>query len=125
MPGQVHSAEQFAALHGQPGEAALIRAAAMLTAAQRALLEASPFLVLATTGAGGLNASPRGDPAPVLVVQDERTLLLPDRRGNRRLDSLCNIVADPRVALFGLAPGTSETLHINGRGGAAAPTIGS
>jgi uncharacterized protein len=114
-PGQVHNIEQLAALYGQPSEASMIKESAVLNAAYRALLEASPFVVLATTGPGGLDASPRGDPAPVLVVQDERTLLLPDRRGNHRLDSLRNIVADPRVALLCLVPGTSETLRINGR----------
>ena len=114
-PGQVRSAEQLAALYGQPSEASLVKESAVLNAAYRALLEASPFVVLATTGPGGLDASPRGDRAPVLVVQDERTLLLPDRRGNQRLDSLRNIVADPRVALLCLVPGTPETLRINGR----------
>ena len=114
-PGQLHSAEQLAALYGQPSEASLVKESAVLNAAYRALLEASPFVVLATTGPGGLDASPRGDRAPVLVVQDERTLLLPDRRGNQRLDSLRNIVADPRVALLCLVPGTPETLRINGR----------
>lgn len=122
-PGQVHSAEQLAALYGQPSEAALIKESAVLTSAYRALLEASPFVVLATTGPGGLDASPRGDPAPVLVVQDERTLLLPDRRGNHRLDSLRNIVADPRVALLCLVPGTSETLRINGRAWVSADPV--
>ena len=65
-------------------------------------------------GRRGLDASPRGDPAPAVVVQDDRTLLLADRRGNHRLDSLRNIVADPRVALLCLIPGSSETLRING-----------
>lgn len=111
----VHSPAQLAALYGQPSEAALRKESATLTAPYRALLEASPFLVLATSGPGGLDASPRGDPAPAVVVQDERTLLLADRRGNHRLDSLRNIVADPRVALLCLVPGTSETLRINGR----------
>ena len=115
VPGQVHSADQLAALYGQPGEAARIKAVAVLTAAQRALLKASFFVMPATTGPGGLDASPRGAPAPVLVVLDERTLLRPDRRDNHRLDSLCNIVADPRMALLCLVPATSETLHINGR----------
>lgn len=106
---------QLAALYGTPSEAALIKEADHLTDSYLALLQASPFLVLATTGPRGLDASPRGDPAPALVVQDRRTLLLPDRRGNHRLDSLRNIVADPRVALLCLVPGTSETLRIRGR----------
>ena len=71
--------------------------------------------MLATSGPDGLDASPRGDWPTALVVQDERTLLLPDRRGNHRLDSLRNLLSDPRVALLCLIPGRSETLRINGR----------
>lgn len=111
----VHTPAQLAALYGQPSEAALRKESTTLTAPCRALLEASPFLVLATSGPGGLDASPRGDPAPAVVVHDEHTLLLADRRGNHRLDSLRNILADPRVALLCLIPGTSETLRVNGR----------
>ncbi len=111
----VEHAGRLAALYGTPSEAALIKEADHLTDSYLALLQASPFLVLATTGPKGLDASPRGDPTPALVVQDRRTLLLPDRRGNHRLDSLRNIVADPRVALLCLVPGTSETLRIRGR----------
>ena len=112
---QVADAAQLATLYGQPSEAALVKEADHLTDSYLALLQASPFLVLATSGPKGLDASPRGDPAPALVVQDRRTLLLADRRGNHRLDSLRNIVADPRVALLCLVPGTSETLRIRGR----------
>lgn len=115
-PGHwVQTEAQLLALYGQPGEAALRKESSTLTAPYRALLQASPFVVLATSGPGGLDASPRGDPAPALVVQDARTLLLPDRRGNHRLDSLRNILADPRVALLCMVPGSSETLRINGR----------
>ena len=110
----VHTPAQLATLYGQPSDAALRKESATLIAPYRALLEASPFLVLATSGPGGLDASPRGDPAPAVVVQDAHTLLLADRRGNHRLDSLRNIVTDPRVALLCLVPGTSETLRING-----------
>jgi hypothetical protein len=106
---------ELLALYGTPGEASLIKEADHLTDSYLALLQASPFVVLATTGPKGLDTSPRGDPAPVVVVQDRRTLLLPDRRGNQRLDSLRNIVADPRVALLCLVPGTNETLRIRGR----------
>jgi PPOX class probable FMN-dependent enzyme len=75
---------------------------------------ASPFVVLATSGPGGLDCSPRGDAAGFATVAGPRTLLIPDRRGNNRLDSLRNIVADPRVALLFLIPGITETLRING-----------
>lgn len=82
----------------------------------RAMIAASPFAVLATSGPGGLDASPRGDPAGfVQVLDDDKTLLLPERRGNNRADSLRNIVADPRVALLFLIPGVGETLRVNGR----------
>jgi uncharacterized protein len=81
----------------------------------RALIEASPFVVLATSGAEGLDCSPRGDPAGFVTVADERTLILPDRRGNNRLDSLKNIIQDPRVALLFLVPGKGETMRVNGR----------
>ena len=82
----------------------------------RAFIEASPFAMLATAGPDGLDASPRGDPAGFVVVEDEKTLLLPDRRGNNRIDSLRNILADPRVALLFLVPGVGETLRVNGLG---------
>ncbi len=79
------------------------------------MIEASPFVVVATSGPDGLDASPRGDPAGFVVVEDERTLLLPERRGNNRVDSLRNLVRDPRIALLFLIPGVGETLRVNGR----------
>lgn len=72
---------------------------AFLTPEYRALIEASPFCILATAGEGGLDATPRGDPAGFVDVIDEKTLLLPDRRGNNRIDSLLNVIGDPRVGL--------------------------
>jgi PPOX class probable FMN-dependent enzyme len=90
----------------------------------RALIEASPFAMLATSGPDGLDASPRGDEPGFIVVENEKTLLLPDRRGNNRIDSLRNIVADPRVALLFLIPGVGETLRVNGRATISAdPTL--
>ena len=77
----------------------------------RAMIEASPFVVLATRGPEGLDASPRGDPAGFVRVADDKTLLIPDRRGNNRVDSLRNIVRDPHVALLFLIPGVGETLR--------------
>ena len=81
----------------------------------RAMIEASPFMVMATSGPDGLDVSPRGDPAGFVVVEDEKTLLIPDRRGNNRADSLNNLIADPRIALLFLIPGVGETLRVNGR----------
>jgi hypothetical protein len=79
------------------------------------MIEASPFVVMATSGPDGLDVSPRGDPAGFVVVDGERTLLIPDRRGNNRADSLNNLIADPRIALLFLIPGVGETLRVNGR----------
>ncbi len=87
----------------------------MLTAHYRALIAASPFVVLATAGPEGLDCSPRGDGPGFVRVVDDRTLALPDRRGNNRVDSLRNIVRDPRVALLFLIPGSGTTFRVNGR----------
>lgn len=106
---------QLEALFGQPGEASLRKEVDFLHPHYQALIAASPFAVLATCNAGHLDASPRGDPPGFVAVQDEKTLLLPERRGNHRIDSLRNIVADPRVALLFLIPGVGETLRVNGK----------
>lgn len=103
------------ALYGQPGAASVAKEVTRLTSGYRALIEASPFFVLATSGPDGLDASPRGDAPGFLRVADERTLLIPDRRGNNRVDSLRNILHDPRVGLLFLIPGVNETLRVNGR----------
>ncbi len=81
----------------------------------RALIEASPFFALATSGPDGLDCSPRGDPKGFVRVIDAKTIAIPDRRGNNRIDSLRNLIHDPRVALLFLIPGVSETLRIMGR----------
>lgn len=82
----------------------------------RAMIEASPFMIVATAGPEGLDCSPRGDPAGQFIqVVDEKMVLIPDRRGNNRMDSLRNIVRDDRVALLFLIPGVNETLRVNGR----------
>jgi uncharacterized protein len=105
----------LAALYGEPSETSLAKEADHLTPQYRAMVDAAPFAVLATCGPGGLDCTPRGDAAGFVAVADERTLLLPDRRGNNRLDSLRNVLHDPRVALIFLIPGVSETLRVNGR----------
>lgn len=102
------------ALYGEPGEASLKKEVDHVHPHYRAFIEAAPFAMLATCGPDGLDASPRGDPAGFVVVEDEKTLLLPDRRGNNRMDSLLNVLADPRVALLFLVPGVGETLRVNG-----------
>src|ERR671911_3203737 len=106
---------ELEAIYGEPSEAALVKVTDRIVAPYRRLIEASPFFVLATNGPHGLDCSPRGDAAGFVRVADERTLLIPDRRGNNRIDSLRNILHDPRVALLFLIPGVGETLRVNGR----------
>jgi len=104
------------ALYGLPGETSLSKEIDYLSAEYRAMIEASPFAALATSGPEGLDCSPRGDrPGHLVRIVDERTLLMPDRRGNNRADSLKNIIRDPRVALMFLIPGSGNTLRLNGR----------
>jgi PPOX class probable FMN-dependent enzyme len=107
--------EALEAVYGAPIAASIMKEVDYIHPHYRKFIEAAPFAVLATGGPGGLDASPRGDPAGFVHVHDEKTLLLPDRRGNNRIDSLRNIVHDPRVALIFLIPGIGETLRINGR----------
>jgi uncharacterized protein len=102
-------------LYGAPSEPSIVKEVGYVHSIYRELIEAAPFAVLATSGPGGLDASPRGDGPGFVTVEDERTLLLPDRRGNNRTDSLRNIIGDPRVALLFLIPGIGETLRVNGR----------
>jgi PPOX class probable FMN-dependent enzyme len=107
--------DQLQRLFGPVGEASLRKETAFIHPVYRRWIEASPFVVLATSGPEGLDVSPRGDPAGFVVVEDETTLLLPERRGNNRIDSLRNILADPRVALIFFIPGVGETVRANGR----------
>ena len=102
-------------LYGAPSGAAVEKELDYIHPHYRTLIEASPFVVLATCGPDGLDASPRGDPAGFVAVDDERTLMIPDRRGNNRVDSLRNIIGNPHVALLFLIPGVGETLRVNGR----------
>lgn len=114
-PYQITDLAALERLYGQPAAAAVKKEIDYLHPHYRAFVEAAPFAVLATYGPGGLDASPRGDPAGFVRIRDEKTLWLPDRRGNNRIDSLRNIVADPRVALLFMIPGIGETLRVNGR----------
>jgi uncharacterized protein len=112
---RITSLEQLEAIYGLPAEPSLVKEVPRITTHYRAMIEASPFAVLATSGPEGLDCSPRGDVPGFVRVHDERTLLLPDRRGNNRADSLKNIIRDPRVALLFLIPGLGNTLRVNGR----------
>lgn len=116
----IDTIEALESLYGAPGEASLVKEVDWITPEYRALIEASPFVALATGGPEGVDCSPRGDRPGFVRVHDERTLMLPDRRGNDRVDSLRNIIRDPRVGLLFLIPGSGTTLRVNGRAAIAA-----
>src|SRR3954469_15317702 len=112
----VATIEQLEAIYGSPNDASTVKVADRVTPAYRALMDKSPFAALATSGPEGLDCSPRGDLPGFVRIHDEKTLMMPDRRGNNRIDSLRNIVRDPRIGLLFLIPGSGNTLRINGRG---------
>src|SRR5437763_15482221 len=111
----VATMDALEALYGEPYGPAIVKEIDHVNQSYRALIAAAPFFALATSGPDGLDCSPRGDAAGFVRVADEKTLLIPDRRGNNRIDSLRNIVSDPRVALLFLIPGVGETIRVIGR----------
>jgi PPOX class probable FMN-dependent enzyme len=111
----VSSVAELEVLYGVPAEASTAKEIDYITPHYRTYIEASPFASLATSGPEGLDCSPRGDKPGFVRIHDEHTLMLPDRRGNNRIDSLRNIVRDPRVGLLFLIPGMGNTLRVNGR----------
>lgn len=111
----IGSVEQLEALYGKPGETSLVKELDHIIPEYAAYIAASPFVALATAGPEGLDCSPRGDMAGFVRVADARTLMMPDRHGNNRVDSLRNIVRDPRAALLFLVPGSGTTLRVNGQ----------
>ncbi|MEC5408171.1 pyridoxamine 5'-phosphate oxidase family protein [Paraburkholderia sp. MPAMCS5] len=115
MTYTVKSIEQLEQIYGEPHERALWKEIDCLNSDYQAFVRASPFAVLSSVGEDGTDCSPKGDAAGFVQVLDEHTLALPDRPGNNRIDSLRNIVLDPRVSLLFLVPGVGETLRVNGR----------
>jgi uncharacterized protein len=111
----IDTVEQLETLYGLPGETSLVKELDRLIPEYAAFVEASPFVALATNGPEGLDCSPRGDLAGFVRIHDDRTLMMPDRRGNNRADSLRNIVRDGRAAFLFLVPGSDTTLRVNGR----------
>ncbi|MEL6105398.1 MAG: pyridoxamine 5'-phosphate oxidase family protein [Planctomycetota bacterium] len=106
--------EQLESIYGTPAETATVKVTDEITDDYRRFIEASPFLALATSGPNGLDCSPRGDSPGFVRLEGSKCLLLPDRRGNNRIDSLRNIVLDPRVALLFFVPGSLMTVRVNG-----------
>lgn len=112
---RVSTVEELEALYGSPGEAALVKVTDRVIPEYAAFIAASPFVALSTAGPGGLDCSPRGDRPGFVRIHDDRTLMMPDRHGNNRVDSLRNVVEDGRVGLLFLVPGSGTTLRVNGR----------
>ena len=117
MTGHViETAEELRSSYGEPSERATRKSLDRLDRHCRRFIELSPFVVLASAGADGrVDCSPRGDPAGFVAVLDDRTVLLPDRLGNNRVDSLRNVLESPYVGLLFMIPGVNETLRLNGR----------
>ncbi|WP_159587954.1 pyridoxamine 5'-phosphate oxidase family protein [Chelativorans xinjiangense] len=113
--GAIGTIEELEALYGKPGQTSIVKEIDHIIPAYAAFIQASPFVSLATAGPEGLDCSPRGDKPGFVRIHDPRTLMMPDRRGNNRIDSLRNIVRDGRVGLLFLVPGSGTTLRVNGR----------
>ncbi len=115
MSDMITTIEELEALYGEVSPAAQLKVLDHVSEDYGRFIEASPFLILSTVGPEGVDCSPRGDPKGfVRIGDDRRTLMIPDRRGNNRLDSLRNIVRDPRIALLFMVPGVGETMRVNG-----------
>ncbi|WP_333828598.1 pyridoxamine 5'-phosphate oxidase family protein [Pararhodobacter sp.] len=112
----IDSEEGLAALYNAPPEAAVVKVARRLTPAYESWIARSRFCLLSTVGPEGTDCSPRGDDRPVVQVPDPGTLLLPDWRGNNRIDSLRNIVRDGRLSLAFMVAGSNTVMRVNGRG---------
>jgi uncharacterized protein len=111
---RIATLEALEALYDKPYGPAVVKELDHVNAHYQKFIEAAPFFALATSGPDGLDCSPRGDAPGFVHVADPKTLLIPDRRGNNRLDSLRNIISDPRVALLFLIPGVGETIRVMG-----------
>ena len=118
MPARDHivtTMERLETLYGTPSGPAVAKEIDHINSGYRKLIEAAPFVTIATSGPEGLDCSPKGDPAGFVRVLDEKTLAIPDRPGNNRLDGMRNLLRDPRIAVLFLIPGVGETLRVNGR----------
>jgi uncharacterized protein len=114
MSDSIDSIDQLEAIYGAVVPAAKIKVLDHISAHYGAFIGAAPLVILSTSGPEGLDCSPRGDPKGFVRIHDDKTLMIPDRRGNNRLDSLRNIVRDPRIALLFMIPGIGETMRVNG-----------
>ncbi len=114
MTDTIETIAQLEAIYGEIVPAATIKVLDHVSPHYGQFIEAAPFVILSTCGPEGLDCSPRGDPKGFVRIHDARTLMIPDRRGNNRVDSLRNIVRDPHIALLFMIPGVGETMRVNG-----------
>jgi uncharacterized protein len=114
MSDIIGSIDELEAIYGQIVPAAKIKVLDHISVHYGQFIAAAPFVILSTSGPEGLDCSPRGDPKGFVRIHDAKTLMIPDRRGNNRVDSLRNIVRDPRIALLFMIPGIGETMRVNG-----------
>lgn len=112
---RIETLEELESLYSKPQVASVSKELSKLNEHYRKFILASPYVSIASVGLGGLDCSPRGDAPGFVSILDDQTLALPDRRGNNRLDTLRNIVSDPRVALLFMIPGLNETIRVNGQ----------
>jgi uncharacterized protein len=115
MSHTITTLEELEALYHPVNPVAVLKEIDHISAHYARFIETSPFVIMSTSGSEGLDCSPRGDPAGFVRVADSKTLMIPDRRGNNRVDSLRNIVRDPRIALLFMVPGVGNTMRVNGR----------
>lgn len=111
----ITSMEQLQTIYGEKAPASVVKEIDYVCGAYRKLIEAAPFVAVATSGPEGLDCSPKGDAPGFVRILDDKTLAIPDRPGNNRIDGFRNIMRDPRIALLFLIPGVAETLRVNGR----------
>ena len=111
----IETLEQLEAVYGKPHEMSLTKEVPKIIPHYRRFIEVSPFCTMATVSEQGMDCTPRGDLPGFVRVHDERTLMMPDRHGNNRVDSLATLVRDPRIALCFLIPGSNSCLRVNGR----------
>lgn len=111
----VTSLEALATIYKKPADGVLRKVTDYITEPGRAFIAASPFIILSTATDDGIDCSPKGDAPGFVQLVDDRTLLIPDRPGNNRIDGMKNIIANPRVGIIFVVPGVNETFRVNGR----------
>lgn len=111
----VDSAQALDAIYARPAKRVIDKVTDFITRPGRDFIAASPFLILATAGDDGVDCSPKGDAPGFVQLLDDRTLLIPDRPGNNRIDGMKNIIANPKVGIIFMVPGANETYRVNGR----------